>query len=244
MVLWGMNEECQLAIEEVRVSVMRRAFACLTLVGMTFMLASCGLNPLDLGGGSPAASTQPTTSTPAATSTPSAAAPKPSKFASSPKPAPADPLLDTGSWGYLDMNDVVAKRTGVTSVLHQEIVNQRIEKLTNEEWLNLLKVFRNSPRVKRAIKAAGGHSSEATWSVIDIQASDDVAVDTPWVYATLRANFPTRNGQKGLECDVYRQKTSKGLDRRPLVSSTIVGYVSDDASEHGVVTNPVRVKLR
>jgi hypothetical protein len=223
---------------------MRRTIACVALVGMVLMLASCGLNPLNLGGGSPAASTQPTTSTPAATSTAPAAAPKPTKFASSPKPAPADPLLATGSWGYLDMNKVVKPRTGVTSAFHQDIVDRRMQQLTNEEWLNLLKVFRNSPRVKRAIKAAGGHSSEATYSVIDIQASDEVGVDTAWVYATLRANFPTRNGQKGLECDVYRQKTEKGLDRRPLVSSSIVGYVADDASEHGVVTNPKRVKLR
>jgi hypothetical protein len=232
-------------MEEVRVSVMRRAFACVALVGMVFMLASCGLNPLDLGGGSPPAASQTATPTASATSTPAAAAPKSSKFASSPKPPPADPLLDTGSWGYLDMNDVVKKRTGVTSALHQSIVDERMTKLTNEEWLNLLKVFRNSPKVKRAIKAAGGRSSEATYSVIDIQASEDVGIDTPWVYATLRANFPTRNGQKGLECDVYRQKSSKGLDRRPLVSSAIVGYVrADDTLEQGAVGNPVRVKLR
>jgi hypothetical protein len=227
------------------VSVMRRAFACLALVGMVFMLASCGLNPLDLGGGSPAATSQTATPTPSATSTPAAAAPKSTKFASSPKPPPADPLLATGSWGYLDMDDVVEKRTGVTSALHQGIVDQRMTKLTDEEWLNLLKVFRNSPKVKRAIKAAGGRSTEATYAMIDIQASEDVGIDTPWVYATLRANFPTRNGLKGLECDVYRQKTSKGLDRRPLVSSARVGYVrSDDAAEHGVVANPVHVKLR
>lgn len=225
-------------------SVTRRVSACLVLVSMAIMLASCGLNPLDLGGGSPAATSDTATRTPSPTSTQAAAAPKSTKFAKSPKPPPADPLLATGKWGYLDMNDVVKKRTGVTSVYHQQIVSQRVEKLTNEEWLNLLKVFRNSPKVKRAIKAAGGRSTEATFSVVDIQASDDVGLDTPWVYATLRANFPTRNGQKGLECDVYRQKTSKGLDRRPLVSSSIVGYTSDDASKFGVVTNPVRVKLR
>jgi hypothetical protein len=218
---------------------MRRVLACCALVGMAFALTSCGLIPL--GGGSSAVTGPVATGTPSATGTPVAtpAPPKHTKFAKSPAPATADPLLDTGKWGYLKITKVIRTRTGVTSVLHRDITDAWRALLTQEESTSLTKVFRNSARVKRAIKAAGGRSSDATYSVVDIQASDDVGIDTPWVYATLRANFPTRYGGKVVECHVYRQKTSKGLDRRPLVSSTIAGYVEVDGS----ISNPVAVRL-
>jgi hypothetical protein len=229
-------------MKEVRVSVTYRTSACLALVGMAFMLASCGLNPFatdsGTGPGPVATGTPSATATPAATS---AAAPaKRAKFAKSPTPSPADPLLASGKWGYLDIDDVVTKRTGVIWAYNSDVVAYRRAELTLEESKSLLKTFRNSPKVKRAVKAAGGRSSETTYGVVDIQASDDVPVDTPWVYATLRAAFPTRYGVKVLESHVYRQKTSKGLDRRPLVSNTIVGYVATDGS----IPNPVQVKLK
>jgi hypothetical protein len=217
---------------------------CLALVGMTFVLASCSMIPLGgstPGGTGPVATGTPSSAASATTATASqSGAGKHTGFAKSPTPSPADPLLASGKWGYLNISKVVTKRTGVTWALNQDVVDYRMNELTVEEAKSLLKVFKNSSKVKRAIKAAGGHSSEATYGVIDIQASDAVAIDTPWVYATLGAYFPTRYGVKALQCVVYRQKTAKGLDKRPLVSSALVGYLAVDGS----IPNPTRVKLK
>jgi hypothetical protein len=162
----------------------------------------------------------------------------PTPFAPSPAPKNYDPLLAEGSWGYQSQSELENSGT-YTSTLHSTLEGKEIDKLTVNQTAALLKIFRNSSKVHGLIADAGGRSSEATYSITLVIASDDVGLDTPWVSATLRANFPTRDGQKGVQCYVYRQKTQKGLDNKPFVAGAYVGYIAGDGS----LDNPVRKKL-
>lgn len=222
-----------------------RVAALFVLFGATIVLASCGLNPFS-GGSGPAATPGSKNATSGASASAGASSTattssSPTKFAPSPAPATFDPLLARGHWGYHSKKTVENKlSSGVTPALHENLEQEEIDDLTTQQSDSLLDIFRDSSRVHSWIDKAGGDSSDATYSVEAIQASDDVGNDTPWVYATLRAGFPTHDGAKVIQCFVYRQKTSKGLDLRPFVSDAIVGYVASD----GTIPNPVRVKIR
>jgi hypothetical protein len=216
-------------------SYARRAVCCLALVLACLALTSCGVVPF-LGG----TSTAPTAPSSSATPTPVAAAtstpPPHTKFARSPRPKTHDPLLGSGSWGYHSPSKYETRlEEGVTMALHQDLEKTEVDDLAVEQSDLLLDIFEDSAKVHRIIREEGGRSSEASYGVMAISANDDVAVDTPWVQATLRADFATRDGLKSIECYVYRQKTRDGLDNRPFVSGAIVGYMDAAAQVHDPV---------
>lgn len=225
-------------------SYSQRVFACVVLACACLFLASCGFNPLSIG-----TSQAPVTPAPSKAATSSVAAtaaapvvPARTPFAKTPAPRLYDPLLANGSWGYHKKNRIIETKlkTGVTLAFHEDMELAEADALAAEQTKSLLKVFRNSTKVDRWIDAAGGDSDETTYTVLDIQANPDAVNDTPWVYAVLRAGFPTNDGSKALECYVYRQKTDKGLDNRPFVSNVIVGYQTID----GTIPNPKHLKIR
>ena len=228
----------------------KRVLGCLVLVFACIALTACSLNPFSPGrvttspssaASKASAASVSTSQSPTTTGKQTAsAAPAHTKLAPSPAPATFDALLAPGSWGYHSRSKYETKRSsGVTHALHVNMEQDEVDDLTAEQSCRLRKIFRDSKKVHRAIDAAGGDSSDATYTVIEISASDDVGVDTPWVSATLRAGFATNDGQKTLEVQVYRQKTRFGLDNRPFVSGAFVGYALSDGSIH----NPVRVRL-
>ena len=232
----------------------KRVLACLVLVSLGVALPACSLNPLSLGRattspsqigsssttGAPSASATTSPSPGAASKQIAGAAPAHTKFAASPAPKTFDVLLAAGKWGYHSRSKFETKRkSGVTHALHVDMEQDEVDDLTAEQSRRLRDIFKDSKKVHRAIDAAGGDSSDATYTVVQISASDDVGVDTPWVSATLRAGFATSDGQKTLEVQVYRQRTRYGLDNRPFVSGASVGYALSDGSIH----NPSRVRL-
>ena len=225
-----------------------RILGCLTVLIALLALGGCGFKPSSLASVTtltaalvPAGSSSSTTSVAATTApAPEAPAPAPKKFAPAPAPATLDVLLASGNWGYHSSTKYETKlSSGVTDALHSTMEQDEIDDLTAEQSCHLRSVFRDSTKVHHAIDEAGGDSSDATYTVVTISASDDVGIDTPWVTATLRACFPTRDGHKALEVSVYRQKTRFGLDNRPFVSSAIVGYTLEDGSIH----NPKQIRL-
>jgi hypothetical protein len=228
-------------------SYARRAIAATACVCAGLALAGCGLNPLSgMISQTPSSTTtksRASTSTATATSTAAAkpAAPARTKFAATPTPHTLDPLLAGGKWGYHSKKTVENRlSSGVTLALHENLELDEITDLTDEQSSALLKIFRNSSKVHGWIDAAGGNSGDATYTVEAIQASDDVGNDTPWVYATLRAGFGTRDGAKAIECFVYRVKTDRGLDMRPFMSTVLVGYTTSG----GIIINPTRIRIR
>ena len=46
---------------------------------------------------------------------------------------------------------------------------------------------------------------------------------------------------KVIACNVYRERTRKGLDMRPLVAATVVGYLSADGT---TIQNPKSIRLK
>jgi hypothetical protein len=232
-------------MQEVAMSYLQRVVAFLIVGCASIILASCGFNPLS-GGTSQAPAVKPTpskTATASVTATASTpAAPARTSFAKTSAPRLYDPLLANGSWGYHSKKKLVQVKLsdGVTLALHEDLRQAETDALTAEQQKSLLKVFKNSSKVHRWIDAQGGESSDATYSVVAIQASTEVGNDTPWVYATLRAGFPTEHGVKAIDCFVYRQKTDRGLDMRPFVSNAIAYYQASD----GVPVDPTRVRVR
>jgi hypothetical protein len=213
-------------------------------------LSGCGL--ISGGGGEAPRPPAPSASKPATSSAPATAAPAPSKpapkapstsgFAPSPQPKPYDPLLASGSYGYHE-NPAFENAGTLTATDHDILEQREIDKLTKEQQTSLLKIFRNSGKVHRAIENAGGEVSDASFDVtgtVPVIASDDVAVNTPWVTAQLYARFRTTDGVKELRCWVYRLKTEKGLDNRPYVAGSTVGFVLSD----GIVHNPKQILLK
>jgi hypothetical protein len=228
-------------------SVARRIVVALTIGCACLAVSSCGLESLTssfLGSGSGSSSSATATTTPGAivskTTTGTHTA-----MARSPRPAAADPLLKSGKWGYRKTKTVGRHlESGVTWALHEDLLSNpetgKFSELAQEQAEQLIEIFEDSSKIRRLVDSNGGDPDDALYTVQEIQASDAVAIGVPWVYATLRASFPTRDGQKAVQCHVYRVKTAKGLDKRPLVSSTIVGFV-DSASS---INNPKNVRLR
>lgn len=226
-------------------SVARRVLAALVIGCACAVVASCGLDTLTssfLGTSTPSTVPSPAkVATAGAVPASEAASGTHTDFASSPRPAPADPLLAKGSWGYRKTK-TVGKRldSEPTWALHEMLLQDRFSELMREQREDILDIFEDSSRVHRVIRSNGGDPDDAVYTCQYIQAGDAVAVGTPWAYGTFRAAFPTRDGQKAVECRVYRLKTSKGLDKRPFVSSTIVGFMGLS----GTVRNPKEVRLR
>jgi hypothetical protein len=218
-------------------SYTRRVVGSLALVLACLALTSCGSIPFIGGGVSTAPTVTPaTTGTPAPTAATTPTPPPHTKFARSPRPKTYDPLLASGKWGFHSRTKYENKDDdGVTMALHQNLEKSEVDNLLLEQEDLLLDVFEDSAKVNKIIRQEGGHSSEASYGVVAIEANDDVAVDTPWVTIILRADFPTNDGLKGLACYVYRQKTRDGLDNRPFVARAIVGYVDADGAIHDPV---------
>jgi hypothetical protein len=162
-------------------------------------------------------------------------------MASSRRPAPADPLLKSGNWGYRKTKTVGRRLSSeVTWALHANLMDEKFNELAQEQAAQLVDIFEESPKIRKLIRSNGGDADDARYTVEYIQAGDADAIGVPWAVATLRASFATRDGQKAVQCHVYRLKTEKGLDKRPLVSSTIVGWVDSVGS----INNPKNVRLR
>jgi hypothetical protein len=218
----------------------RRVLTCFALAGATTALAACGFNPL--GGATPSSTTGTVSKATTQSTVPTPTTPvQPTSFAKSPAPSTFDPLLASGSWGYFDdsSTDIRKHVDDDTLAFHDVLEKDEVDDLTVNQYYALLKIFKHSAKIHRAIRAAGGDYDDAAYRVLAIQASDDVGIDTPWVYATLVAVFPTSDGIKEIQCDVYRLKTQKGLDERPFVSGTLVGYVDSG----GAMMNPKQVRI-
>jgi len=214
-----------------------RLVAGLLLATIAVSMTGCGIIPAS-GPATPAATVpaagtaSSTASATAAATTQAPAAVTQASFAAEPAPRSPDPVLKSGSWGYhsaIDWDDAGEGRQ-INSVAEQ---NERY-RLIREQYRRLLSTLKRSPGVKRLVSAAGGDTSDIMYSVITLDASDEVGYLIPWVTATLRASFPTHDGLKAVDIYVYRIRTHKGLNNTPYVSGTSVGYVDTDGS----IANP------
>lgn len=212
-----------------------RLAACFLLAAVAVTTSGCGSIPF-LGGSAQPSTTNPAasanaSSTTAATATPTAtatAAPVDNTFAAEPAPKSADPVLTPGDWGYHSAVDYDDAGGGVQINTTAE-QNERY-KLIKQQYSKLLSALKKSSGVKTLAREAGGDVSDIKYSVVDIDALDLVGDQTPWVTATLRASFPSEDGLKAVDVQVYRLKTQKGLNNTPYVSGTSVGYVEADGS--------------
>ncbi len=158
--------------------------------------------------------------------------------ATTPTPAPFspahtpqwDPVLAGGSWGIISRHKagVPDENEDETDEKRIFIKQDQVYFVTTKQSSDLLRIFRHSTIVRSLIERNGGEVDDTTFTVRAIAADVDTGVDTAWVNATLRADFPTVDGLKGIEVEVYRQKTSKGLDNHPYVVSTLVGFLAKD----------------
>lgn len=155
-----------------------------------------------------------------------------------------DPILASGHWGIVSRSEAGITDSGErTNTKHEVIKQDQINSLTEEQGDELQEALERSAVVKSLIKENGGSASDVTYYVREIFADADTGVDTAWVTATLRADFPAVGGRKGIELQVYQQKTSKGLDNHPYVTSTLVGYVSNQAALSSTTSNIVGDQL-
>jgi hypothetical protein len=138
-----------------------------------------------------------------------------------------DPVLAPGDWGIISLSTAGVPESTRTSKLHRDVRQHEINKLTAKQAKSLLSIFKCSDEVQSLVEANGGDLDQTAYKVVKILADAETGVNTPWVTATLRATYPAHGGLKGLEVDVFRQKTSKGLSNAPYVTSTRVGYISD-----------------
>lgn len=224
-------------------SIARRIVVALSIGCACFALSSCGLESVAgslLGGGSEEQTSATATKTPDVSAS-TATTGTHTSMASSRRPAPADPLLKSGNWGYRKTKTAGRHLSSdVTWALHKSLEDQKFNELAQEQAEQLIDIFEDSSKIRKLIRSNGGDADDALYTVEYIQASDTDAIGVPWVFATLRASFATRDGQKAVQCHVYRLKTEKGLDKRPLVASTIVGWVDPV----GGINNPKNVRLR
>ena len=187
-------------------------------------------------------STQPAQTTPAVVpvsgTTPAPAAVPSTKIAvakSSPGPETEDAVLGTRRWGWHSEAVSGARGRGVTGDLHSDVEGYESDLLTRQQSSELLDIFRDSRGVRRIIRAHGGDPDDAAFYVKTVQADEDTdASSVPWVTATLRADFSSPEGKRGLEMQVYRQKIRRGegagLDNTPYVELVQVGKFLDVVS--------------
>ena len=151
------------------------------------------------------------------------------EFVDPPQPHPEgkDPVLGTRKWGTRSSRVKGARGSAVTSDLHSDVEIYENGKLAEQQSSELLDIFRDSKGVLRLIEQYGGDPDHTTFYVREISADEDYAGNsTPWVTATLRADFASPEGLRGIEMQVYRNKMDKDtLDNTPYVASTQVGYL-------------------
>jgi hypothetical protein len=144
---------------------------------------------------------------------------------------PEDPVLGTKKWGTRSDAVSGALGHGVRDDLHQLAVEDtETAKLMDQQADELLEVFEDAAGVHRIIRRYGGDVDDTHFWVKSISANEDqAAIRTPWVTATLRADFPSPEGRRGLEMQVYRIRISDSrLDNTPYVASTQVSYLDSD----------------
>ena len=144
-----------------------------------------------------------------------------------PAPEDTDPVLGTGRWGTRSSKVSGALGHGVTNSLHASVEATESLVLNRQQGSELIGIFRRSKGVSRLIREYGGSPSRTSYYVKEIDADEDMAgKSTPWVTATLRADFPSPEGLRGIEMRVYRTKIDwDTLDNTPYVASTQVSYV-------------------
>jgi len=151
-----------------------------------------------------------------------------------PIPENVDPQLGDDHWGTRSHKVKGAKGQDVTGNYNDDVEDYENLKLSEEQAKELLKVFRNADGVRRLIDKYGGDPDEDTtrYWVRRIHADEDhAAPNTPWVTATLRADFYSPEGVRGLEMEVYRRKNDKGqLDNTPYVAQTQIAYLERGGS--------------
>jgi hypothetical protein len=144
-------------------------------------------------------------------------------------PEGEDPILGTKHWGTRSSDVHGARGHVVTSDLHSNVESFENGLLADQQSTELLDIFSNSNGVHRLIEEYGGDPSfpESRYYVKTIDANEDYAgSSTAWVTATLRADFRSPEGMRGIEMRVYRQKTSEGLlDNTPYIASTQISYL-------------------
>ena len=146
-----------------------------------------------------------------------------------PIPENVDPVLGTKKWGIRSDGVEGAHGQRVTESLHVDVENFEHNVLMDQQEAELLKIFRKSNGVNRIIRRYDGEPCDTHYYVLDIQANaDNSAPNTPWVEITLRADFASPEGRRGIEMQVYRRKNDKGeLDNTPYVAQTQVGYIGE-----------------
>ena len=215
----------------------RRLLASLIAGSLLLSVTACTTGTPGNGGvkqnGAIVTSTPPTNSAAVAV----VAVPKSAPIAPTRRPS-YDPVLASGDWGVVSRSEAgITDSDARTSVKHQVIKQGQINTLTAEQSENLLATLERSDVVDGLIEKNGGSVSQTHYFVREIFADADTGVDTPWVTATLRADFPAVGGLKGVELRVIQQKTSKGLDDHPYVISTLVGFVADTTSASDPTTH-------
>lgn len=146
-----------------------------------------------------------------------------------PIPENVDPVLGTKKWGIRSDGVEGAHGQAVTESLHVDVENFEHNVLMDQQSTELLKVFRRSKGVNRIIRRYGGEPCDTHYYVLNVQANeDDAAPNAPWMKITLRADFASPEGRRGIEMQVYRRKNDKGeLDNTPYVAQTQVGYIGE-----------------
>ena len=140
-----------------------------------------------------------------------------------------DPILGGRRLGTRSSAVHGTRGTGVSSDLNSTIEDEEFRLLASQQESELLEIFEDSRGVHRLISRFGGDPDDASYFVRAIDANEDQAVPgTSWVTATLRADFASPEGKRGIEMQVYRKKTADGrLDNTPYVALTQVSYIDE-----------------
>jgi len=169
--------------------------------------------------------------TPAVSTAPPAAVPIPNaeivSVSVAPSPEDTDPVLGTRRWGTRSSKVSGSLGHVVTNRLHSSVEATESSALNRQQSAELLDILRHSRGVFRLVERYGGNPYYAKYYVKAIDANEDMAGNnTPWVTATLRVDFASPEGLRGIEMRVYRTKIGwDTLDNTPYVASTQVSYV-------------------
>jgi hypothetical protein len=208
--------------------------ALIAILLLSAVLATACVPKIPMFGTNPQVSPTPpaaASATPVAAATAPAVTPIPNAVVVSeprgPYPEGEDPVLGTTHWGTRSDRVHDARGQAKTSDPHTAVESFESDLLTEQQSDQLLDIFSESGGVHRLIREYGGKTCQTHYYVKEIQADEDVpGNDTPWVTATLRADFPAPEGLRGIEMQVYRKKiTAHKLGLTPYVASTQVSYV-------------------
>lgn len=142
-------------------------------------------------------------------------------------PEISDPILGGHRLGTRSSDVYGARGHAVTNDIHSSVESYENRLLTKQQSTELLDIFKDSRGVRRLISSYDGNPDDAIYYVLNIDANEDRAANgTPWVTATLRADFASPEGRRAVEMQVYRTKINEGrLDNTPYVAWTQVGYL-------------------